>query len=204
MESSTRVESSFSASSSSSSSSSSDYDMLQAMCEAVQLCAKLTSKTQKLLETSDQVSKSDDSPVTVADYAAQAVVSYVLEQKYPDVALLAEEDAKALRGGSKEAQGLLEKITEITNDCVFGDDVSEYLSREEVARLIDRGNHEGGSESTFFVLDPIDGTKGFINQRQYAIALGLCEKGKVVGGVLGCPNMPMTKIPEDVDALETE
>jgi len=95
MESSTRVESSFSASSSSSSSSSSDYDMLQAMCEAVQLCAKLTSKTQKLLETSDQVSKSDDSPVTVADYAAQAVVSYVLEQKYPDVALLAEEDAKA-------------------------------------------------------------------------------------------------------------
>ena len=204
MESSTRVESSFSASSSSSSSSSSDYDMLQAMCEAVQLCAKLTSKTQKLLETSDQVSKSDDSPVTVADYAAQAVVSYVLEQKYPDVALLAEEDAKALRGGSKEAKGLLEKMTEITNDCVFGDDVSEYLSREEVARLIDRGNHEGGSESTFFVLDPIDGTKGFINQRQYAIALGLCEKGKVVGGVLGCPNMPMTKIPEDVDALETE
>merc|ERR1712216_832738 len=100
MESPTRVESSFSASSSSSSSSSSDYDMLQAMCEAVQLCAKLTSKTQKLLETSDQVSKSDDSPVTVADYAAQAVVSYVLEQKYPDVALLAEEDAKALRGGS--------------------------------------------------------------------------------------------------------
>ena len=66
--------------------------------------------------------------MTVADYAAQAVVSYVLEQKYPDVALLAEEDAKALRGGSKEAQGLLEKITEITNDCVFGDDVSEYLS----------------------------------------------------------------------------
>ena len=72
------------------------------MCEAVQLCSKLTSKTQKMLESSDQVSKLDDSPVTVADYAAQAVVSYVLEQKYPDVALLAEEDAKALRGGSEE------------------------------------------------------------------------------------------------------
>ena len=174
------------------------------MCEAVQLCSKLTSKTQKMLESSDQVSKLDDSPVTVADYAAQAVVSYVLEQKYPDVALLAEEDAKALRGGSEETRGLLEKITEITNECIFGDDVSVYLSREEVARLIDRGNHEGGSESTFFVLDPIDGTKGFINQRQYAIALGLCEKGKIVGGVLGCPNMPMSKIPEDVDALETK
>ena len=200
--SSSRVASSFSASSSTNASS--NTDILQAMCEAVQLCSKLTSKTQKMLESSDQVSKLDDSPVTVADYAAQAVVSYVLEQKYPDVALLAEEDAKALRGGSEETRGLLEKITEITNECIFGDDVSVYLSREEVARLIDRGNHEGGSESTFFVLDPIDGTKGFINQRQYAIALGLCEKGKIVGGVLGCPNMPMSKIPEDVDALETK
>jgi len=207
-----RVSSSLSASSSTSSSSTSssssstspENDLLRAMCTAVQLCSKLTSKTQKLLESSDQVSKSDDSPVTVADYAAQAVVCYVLEQKYPNVALLAEEDAKALRGDSQEAKGLLDKITEITNECVFGDDTSEYLSGEEVARLIDRGNHEGGSESTFFVLDPIDGTKGFINQRQYAIALGLCEKGKVVGGVLGCPNMPMKKIPEDVDALETE
>ena len=153
-----------------------------------------------MLESSDQVSKLDDSPVTVADYAAQAVVSYVLEQKYPDVALLAEEDAKALRGGSEETRGLLEKITEITNECIFGDDVSVYLSREEVARLIDRGNHEGGSESTFFVLDPIDGTKGFINQRQYAIALGLCEKGKIVGGVLGCPNCLLYTSPSPRDS----
>ena len=64
------------------------------MCEAVQLCSKVNLEDAKMLESSDQVSKLDDSPVTVADYAAQAVVSYVLEQKYPDVALLAEEDAK--------------------------------------------------------------------------------------------------------------
>lgn len=32
-----------------------------------------------------------------------------------------------------------------------------------------------------WVLDPIDGTRGFVGQRQYAICLGLIEEGKVSG-----------------------
>jgi 3'(2'), 5'-bisphosphate nucleotidase len=39
-------------------------------------------------------------------------------------------------------------------------------------------------------LDPIDGTKGYIRGDQYAIALALIENGKVVFGILGCPNLP--------------
>ena len=41
-----------------------------------------------------------------------------------------------------------------------------------------------------WVLDPIDGTKGFLRGDQYAVALGLIEDGEVVLGVLGCPNLP--------------
>jgi 3'(2'), 5'-bisphosphate nucleotidase len=40
------------------------------------------------------------------------------------------------------------------------------------------------------VLDPVDGTKGFLRGEQYAIALALVDSGKVVVGVLGCPNLP--------------
>ena len=177
-------------------------NLLHEMVYATQLCAKLTTKTQELLMKTDKVSKSDDSPVTVADYAAQAVVSYVLEKSFPKIPLLAEEDAVELR----KNDNLLKRVTELLNECVDDEDIAE----EEVLRLIDRGNFKGGNDCAFFCLDPIDGTKGFINQRQYAIALGYCENGKVVAGVLGCPNMPMKKIivqessEDDLDFLETE
>ncbi len=42
----------------------------------------------------------------------------------------------------------------------------------------------------YWVLDPIDGTKGFLRGDQYAIALALIDDGDVVLGVLGCPNLP--------------
>ena len=49
----------------------------------------------------------------------------------------------------------------------------------------------GAADSEWrWVIDPIDGTKGFLRGEQYAVALGLIENGKVVLGVLGCPNLP--------------
>ena len=36
---------------------------------------------------------------------------------------------------------------------------------------------------------PADGTIGFINGRQYAIALALLDEGEPVVGILGCPNL---------------
>ena len=43
---------------------------------------------------------------------------------------------------------------------------------------------------TVWIVDPIDGTKGFLRLDQYAVALALIEDGEVVLGVLGCPNLP--------------
>lgn len=42
-----------------------------------------------------------------------------------------------------------------------------------------------------WVLDPIDGTKGFLRGGQYAICLGLLVDGQVQLGVIGCPNLPV-------------
>src|SRR5262249_48985040 len=42
---------------------------------------------------------------------------------------------------------------------------------------------------TFWTLDPIDGTKGFLRREQYAIALALVRKDKVELGALGCPEL---------------
>lgn len=53
-----------------------------------------------------------------------------------------------------------------------------------VAFKASRGPLTGGRSGKHWILDPIDGTKGFINGRQYAIALALMEEGEVTGRVV--------------------
>lgn len=173
---------------------------LLAATRAVRLASALCRKTQRMLERSDKTSKSDDSPVTVADFAAQAVVSLALAASAPGVGLVAEESASDMRGAGGAT--LRRRVTEMVNETLrdeFGRDFSE----EEVMEAIDRGQTEGGARGSFWILDPIDGTKGFINGRQYAIALALMEDGEVTGGVLGCPNMPGEKIPRGATEIPT-
>ncbi len=51
----------------------------------------------------------------------------------------------------------------------------------QVLDLIDQGGSEGGASGRHWVLDPIDGTRGFVGLRQYAICLGMLQDGKVGG-----------------------
>ena len=46
----------------------------------------------------------------------------------------------------------------------------------------------GGART--WILDPIDGTKGFIRGEHFCVALGLALKGDPALGVLACPNLP--------------
>jgi 3'(2'), 5'-bisphosphate nucleotidase len=68
--------------------------------------------------------------------------------------------------------------------------VPEAASADAVLGWIDHGGWTpDGTRSTFWTLDPIDGTKGFLRGEQYAIALALIVDGKITLGVLGCPNL---------------
>ncbi|WOL04079.1 hypothetical protein Cni_G12800 [Canna indica] len=174
--------------------SSSSYDKeLAAAKKAASLAARLCQKVQKALLTSDVQSKADKSPVTVADYGSQAIVSLVLRKELPSesFSLVAEEDSADLR--KDEAQETLKRITELVNDTISSE-YSMSVSDEDVLIAIDSGKSEGGPVGQHWVLDPIDGTKGFLRGDQYAIALALLDEGKVVLGVLGCPNLPHTSI----------
>ncbi|MED6192311.1 Ca(2+)-binding ATP:ADP antiporter sal1 [Stylosanthes scabra] len=181
----------------SSASSSMPYDKeLAAAKKAATLAARLCQKVQKALLQSDVHSKSDKSPVTVADYGSQALVSLVLERELPSepFSLVAEEDSGDLC--KESGQETLKRITELVNDTLASEESERFtaLTTEDVLRAIDNGKSEGGSVGRHWVLDPIDGTKGFVRGDQYAIALGLLHEGKVVLGVLACPNLPLTSI----------
>jgi 3'(2'), 5'-bisphosphate nucleotidase len=67
------------------------------------------------------------------------------------------------------------------------------LQVEDLGGALDRGGYRGGGTGRYWVLDPIDGTKGFLRGDQYAIALALVVDGAVKVGVLGCPNLPDPK-----------
>jgi len=166
---------------------------LQVACEAVKLASKLCKQAQEQLRTKETLSKDDMSPVTVADLGSQAIISWALQNLpqslsggAPPVSLVAEEDSNFLR--SEEGSTVRTRVVQLVNDTLASSDIPS-LSETEVLDAIDRGNADGGSKGRHWVLDPIDGTRGFVADRQYAIALALLDEGQPVVGVLGCPNL---------------
>lgn len=129
--------------------------------------------------TGPALTKSDRSPVTVADFAAQAVVSYWLAETFPHDPLVAEENAAALR--------LPEGKSTLTQVTTFVRRLLPHLTPEAVCEHIDRG--AAAPAQRFWTLDPVDGTKGFLRGGQYAVALALIVDGQVQIGVLGCPGL---------------
>ncbi|GLJ55660.1 hypothetical protein SUGI_1195390 [Cryptomeria japonica] len=168
--------------------------------KAVSLAARLCQGVQRSLLQSDTQSKMDNSPVTVADYGSQAVISFVLERELPpgSFSMVAEEDSGDLR--KTDAHDVAQRITELVNQTISLDGTYNIspLTIDDILEAIDKGKSEGGPHGRHWVLDPIDGTKGFLRGDQYAIALGLLDEGKVVLGVVGCPNLPCTSVSTSV------
>jgi len=151
--------------------------------KAVSEAMRITKTIQGEHSSSDAITKSDKSPVTIADFTSQAVICQILKNEFPAIPIVGEEDSAALKG--EENKEVLEKIY-VYIDKDPG--VKEILNKENLFSSIDLGGDEP-NDQLFWTLDPIDGTKGFLRGEQYAIALGLIEAGKVKLGVLGCPNL---------------
>lgn len=158
-------------------------DILNTAIEAVSAAAIVCREIQAQLVSEDALTKKDRSPVTVADFASQAIICKTLKSKFPEFPIVGEEDTDSLR--QEENIVLLKKI-------------STFLpgwSPDEILNSIDQGN--GKAEGRFWTLDPIDGTKGFLRGEQYAVALALIDKGRVQIGVLGCPNLSLNNDSEN-------
>jgi len=153
---------------------------LEFALDAVAKAMTVTSAVSQQLAHMEQT-KEDRSPVTVADFAAQAVIAALLAERFPNDKLLGEESSAPLRESS--ARDLLEKVTEFVR-IIF-----PKASEEDVLCWIDRGGAR--PEGRFWTLDPVDGTKGFLRGEQYAVAFALLEQGQVQVSVLGCPHMNM-------------
>jgi 3'(2'), 5'-bisphosphate nucleotidase len=153
---------------------------LQPILDAVRQSAELCRRVQ-LTHLSETSHKAGKEPVTIADYGSQAILCRAIGRAYPADAILAEEHGSQFVELVAEAQR--EQIAQIVAE-VLGETVSEA----DVVRWLDYG--QGRQAVQTWVIDPIDGTQGFIGLRRYAIAAGLLVNGEPVGGALGSPAYP--------------
>ena len=131
---------------------------LETALAAVRAASRVCRAVQADLVNAGQLSKGDKSPVTVADYASQAVVCHHLQRAFPDDGVVGEENADALRDPAQAE--LLQAVTKHARGELG------RVDPDAVLHAIDRGTtSEGGAGRRFWTLDPIDGTKGFLAQR---------------------------------------
>lgn len=150
---------------------------IQAVGQAIKLC---TDVQYKLIDQ-DTLQKKDRSPVTIADYGSQAIISEFLEQDFPLDLVVGEEDVEALKSNPQ----MLAKVLSLVQEQLA------HSTEHTLMAAIDRGNTPIDFQKRYWTVDPVDGTKGFLRKEQYAVALALIEKGKIQVGVLGCPNLPI-------------
>lgn len=154
---------------------------LRVVREASFMARKVQSQT-----STERLEKSDRSPVTVADFAVQGLVANRLHKAFPEDLLVAEEESELLTSG--QGKPLLDKVVEFLKDPL------PESNPENVCNWIQSGT--AAPEHEFWTLDPIDGTKGFMRGGQYAIALAYIADGEVQIGVLGCPDLTPSGVPE--------
>ncbi|NDJ75073.1 MAG: 3'(2'),5'-bisphosphate nucleotidase, partial [Chloroflexi bacterium] len=117
-------------------------------------------------------------PVTVADYASQALIGNALAENFPDDAVLSEERSEEFMLLLSDKQRAL--VQRFVTDAIGG-----YVFEEQICAWLDFGKREQANRT--WIVDPIDGTKGFLNNRHYCVAISLLIEGEPVLGVLASP-----------------
>ncbi|KAK0614853.1 hypothetical protein B0T17DRAFT_498372 [Bombardia bombarda] len=160
---------------------------LWAAITAIQRAAKI-SRHVLLATDKGQIQKDDLSPVTVADFAIQALLTRHLRYAFPEDGFIAEESADQLR----DDVNLRQHVDDVIQQC--DDDALPAASQPDLCDLIDLGSKPtpiGPDTGRVWVFDPIDGTKTFIRGEQYAINVALIEDGIQVLSVVALPLLSM-------------
>ena len=178
---------------------------LETACKAVQLCSALTDRVQKQsLNANTTVEKWDRSPVTITDFAVQALLTSAIKGSFHDDGFLAEEGADELR----ENATLLGQVWNLVASVCSSFESAQLQaprSKEELPDLIDLGGKNQRSDSgRTWVFDPIDGTVPFLKGQQYAINCAFLVNGKEQVAIIGCPNMGIGSSTSSDDATNLE
>ncbi|KAI5956752.1 MET22 [Candida jiufengensis] len=168
---------------------------LQIATLAVKRASILTKQLSDSISKEGTITKDDKSPVTIGDFASQAIINNAIKLNFPKDEIVGEEDSEELQNNKELSNKVMELIQNVQNETKeYDDQIGDLTNIESVYKSIDFGDSQGGSKGRIWALDPIDGTKGFLRGDQFAVCLALIEDGEVVLGVIGCPNLPKSII----------
>lgn len=150
--------------------------ILQALRQASALTRIIQTSVREMDKFSPQ--KQSSEPVTLADYGAQALICRVLAEQFPSDAVIAEESGSQFRhlASAEQQQNVADLLSKTLAEPVTPDDIATWL---------DFG--KGVQAERTWIIDPIDGTRGFIAGRHYAICIGVLEGEALTGGYMACP-----------------
>lgn len=152
---------------------------LSPLFPAVRQAVALTRRVRQLVF--DASAKGINDPVTIADYGAQAIMLRALERLHPDAAVIAEEHGEQfIELVAPEGRAAIAQL--------LGEIIGEHVRESDIVRWLDFGRDRDADR--LWVLDPIDGTRGYVSGRRYSVALGVLEGRKPSAGVLACPGYP--------------
>ena len=150
---------------------------LQTAIHAVRKASLVCRKVAQGFEQIKAIEKEDRSPVTLADFAGQAVISRIVQTAFPTDPIVGEETPEVLEENPDFGKQVLE----------LAGQEADFSVLSEVVEAVEYCNRDTDFKKRYWTLDPIDGTKGFLRGDQYVLALALIEDGNVVLWVLGCP-----------------
>lgn len=125
--------------------------------------------------------KGTNDPVTIADYGSQVILLRAISRLFPDDGILSEEQGEQFMTLLNDAQRteIAALLSEVLDETIAVDDIPRWL------------DHNRGIETPrVWAVDPVDGTKGFINMRHYTIAVGVLHNGSPADGLMACPGHP--------------
>ncbi|KAH8425612.1 inositol monophosphatase family protein [Aspergillus melleus] len=183
--------------------------------------ASIITKTMQAVVDKGSRDKEDASPVTVADFAAQAILISALRHHFPDDQFIGEESAAALRKDPELVERVWALVTALKqsggdriDDAKVDAEVAEEIqasipaTRDEMLRVIDLGGDGEGAGDVAggrtWILDPIDGTATFIRGQQFAVSVALVVEGEQRVGVVGYPNLKDGGAVVHEDAIDDE
>jgi 3'(2'), 5'-bisphosphate nucleotidase len=151
-------------------------EQLQPIIEAVRNAASLCRTVQETEIVASE--KAGREPVTIADYGSQAIICRAIRGAFPDDGVISEERGHHFLNEVADAQR-----TRVVS--LVGEILGESVTEEDIVSWLDHGRDRDTQRT--WVIDPIDGTKGFLAQRSYTIAVGFLVDKKPAAGVMGSP-----------------
>ncbi|KAI0115428.1 carbohydrate phosphatase [Daldinia grandis] len=157
---------------------------------AIQSAAKLS---QAVISVEDKgvIEKDDLSPVTVADFAIQALLTATIHHAFPEDRFVGEESAADLRANPVLLGQVWRLLRRLEDDqakslCKLPEDADQMCEMIDWCGFGEPGGPQAGR---VWVFDPIDGTKTFVRREAYAINVALLQGSSQVLSVVGCPTI---------------